>query len=73
MLYLQETESKTEIEKLHKSLESMRVELKRKERAIRELSAMLPWKPPGDGQTPTPRLSLDNSLVQGLSEDEFIV
>lgn len=58
-------------------MESMKQELKRKERAIRELNAMLPWKPNSDNNKTNSEVNGNfansDSLVCGLSEDEFIV
>ncbi|XP_069108596.1 dentin sialophosphoprotein-like isoform X2 [Argopecten irradians] len=70
-------ESQSEVENLKKQLESMKQELKRKERAIRELNAMLPWKPESEAVNGTQEINGNcypsDSLVSGLSEDEFIV
>ncbi|XP_021356048.1 myb-like protein A isoform X3 [Mizuhopecten yessoensis] len=71
-------ESPPELDNLRKQLESMKQELKRKERAIRELNAMLPWKPETETVNGTTAKEVNgnyasDSLVSGLSEDEFIV
>ncbi|XP_060075768.1 uncharacterized protein LOC132555434 [Ylistrum balloti] len=72
-------ESQPEVDNLKKQLESMKQELKRKERAIRELNAMLPWKPENETVNGTATKEVNgnsyasDSLVSGLSEDEFIV
>lgn len=60
----------SQVEHLKKQVAKLNIELKRKNKAIRELNALLPWRP-NDDQS---EINGNNEItLNGLSEDEFIV
>lgn len=60
----------SQVEHLKKQVAKLNIELKRKNKAIRELNALLPWQPNGDQS----EINGNNEItLNGLSEDEFIV
>ena len=55
---------------MKKQVAKLNIELKRKNKAIRELNSLLPWRP-NDDQS---EINGNNEItLNGLSEDEFIV
>jgi hypothetical protein len=55
---------------LKKQVAKLNIELKRKNKAIRELNSLLPWRPNDDHS----EINGNNEItLNGLSEDEFIV
>ncbi|XP_052079220.1 uncharacterized protein LOC127717571 isoform X1 [Mytilus californianus] len=60
----------SQVEHLKRQVAKLNVELKRKNKAIRELNCLLPWTP-NDNQS---EINGNNDItLNGLSEDEFIV
>jgi hypothetical protein len=60
----------SQVEHLKKQVAKLNIELKRKNKAIRELNSLLPWRP-NDDQS---EINGNNEItLNGLSEDEFIV